>query len=114
MFLQLQEHLQFAVRQKTRQNAGSVIVVKQLSAKLKVQFIIKRMNSFHDMFRLHFQICIIIKRDFFHVMSSPFHKYFCYYNKNKDIYQEDHKKRKRKHDEAGKQKMEMQEQYGVP
>ena len=36
--------------------------------------------------------------------SSPFHKYFCYYNKNKDIYQEDHEKRKRKHDEAGKQK----------
>ena len=61
----LKKHLKLTVTMKTRKHPGSMHVVQQLSAELHVEFIIEMRDPLFDLFRLKFQILIIVK-PFFH------------------------------------------------
>ena len=67
---QLLQHGDFGIRVETRKHAGRVIVVKELPAKFQIQLSAKLADPVTDMFRLHFQIQIIIKACSFHLLSS--------------------------------------------
>ena len=49
----LHQHLQFAVRCKTRQYTGCVVIIKKLSSKLQVELVVKLIDTFPDVLRLH-------------------------------------------------------------
>ena len=49
----LLQHPNFAVRRKTGQHAGCMIVVKQLAAKLQIQLAAELGNAVLDVLRLH-------------------------------------------------------------
>ena len=46
----LHQHTQFTVRSKSRKNSGSMVIVKKLSAKFQIQFIVKLVDSFTNVF----------------------------------------------------------------
>ena len=63
LFLQFTQHGDLGIRLKSREYAGSVVVVKELAAKLKVQFAAELRNPFSDMLRLCREVLFIIKSD---------------------------------------------------
>ena len=65
LVFQLQQHLQLGVRLKARQHAGSVVVVKQLAAKLQVELVVKLGDPLPDMRRLHGKVFVVVK-SYFH------------------------------------------------
>ena len=58
---QLQQHPELAVRGKAGKHAGRVVVVKQLPAELQVQLVPKLADALPDVFRLHFQVFLVVK-----------------------------------------------------
>ena len=65
LVFQLQQHLQLGVRLKARQHAGSVVVIKQLAAKLQVELVVKLGDPLPDMRRLHGKVFVVVK-SYFH------------------------------------------------
>ena len=68
---QLHEHPQLTVRLKSRQDSGSVEVVKELPAEFQVELIVKLVNPLPDMLGLRFQVFLIIKSDFHILRTFP-------------------------------------------
>ena len=72
--LHLQQHFHLAIRRKPRQHAGSVVIIKELTAEFQVQLTAKLTDALPDLIRLHLQVFFIIKADFEHdfllVLSS--------------------------------------------
>ena len=66
MIGKLHQHAKLAVRCKTRQNSGCVVIIKEFSAKFQVEFSAELGDALCDFFRLHFQISIVVKPDFEH------------------------------------------------
>ena len=58
---QLQQHPKLTVGSKTRQNPGSMKIIKQLPAELEVKLIPKLINTLADVIRLRLQIFVIVK-----------------------------------------------------
>ena len=48
VFFHLQQHPDFAVRLKARKDTGSMIIIKELSAKLQIQFAAELLNAVAD------------------------------------------------------------------
>ena len=61
VFLELEEHLHLAVRMESRKDTAGVIVVKQLSAKLHVQFIAELGDALLDVLRLNLKILFVVE-----------------------------------------------------
>ena len=70
LILQLQQHLQLAVRLEARQHAGGMIVVEQLAAELQIQLVVKLLDALADMLGLHRKIFVVVKSNFH--CSFPF------------------------------------------
>ena len=47
---ELHQHTELAVRFKTRENSGSMIIIKKLAAEFQIKLVIKLADSFTDMF----------------------------------------------------------------
>ena len=58
---ELHEHLEFAVWLKAGQHPGCMVVVEQFAAELQVQFVSETPDALPDMFRLNFQIFLVVK-----------------------------------------------------
>ena len=69
----LHQHTQFAVRLKSRKNSGSMVVIKKLAAKFQIKFVSKLVNTFPNMFGLHFQILVVVKSYLHLFISFPHH-----------------------------------------
>ena len=65
-----QKHPQLAVRCKARKNPGCVVVIEQFSAKFEVELITELVDTLTDMFRLHFQVFVVVKTDFHLILRS--------------------------------------------
>ena len=60
---QLHQHAQLTVGLETGQDAAGMIVVKQLSAKLHVEFVAELGDSFLDVFRLDAEVLFVVKSE---------------------------------------------------
>ena len=69
----LHQHAQFAVRLKSRKNSGSMVVIKKLAAKFQIKFVSKLVDTFPNMFGLHFQILVVVKSYLHLFISFPHH-----------------------------------------
>ena len=69
----LHQHTQFAVRLKSRKNSGSMVVIKKLAAKFQIKFVSKLVDTFPNMFGLHFQILVVVKSYLHLFISFPHH-----------------------------------------
>ena len=63
---QLAQHPDLGVRLKARKDAGGVIVVKKLAAEFHVELAAECVNPVADVFRLRFQIFLVVKTDLLH------------------------------------------------
>ena len=61
---QLHQHLQLRVGSEAGQYPGSVIVVEELSAEFQIELVPKLDNTLLDVFRLRFQVFVIVKTNF--------------------------------------------------
>ena len=57
----MHQHAQLAVGQESRQHTASVVVVKQLTSKLKVQLVAELSDTLLDLFGLYLEILFYIK-----------------------------------------------------
>ena len=57
----LKEHLELAVRLKSRQDAAGMVVVKQLPAELHVKFVTELRNPLLDVLGLDLQIFLVVE-----------------------------------------------------
>ena len=72
LVLQLAEHPDLGVGVEARQHPGGVIVVKEFSAKLQIEFAAELVNAGADVFRLHFQVFLVIEpKSFDHIGALP-------------------------------------------
>ena len=59
----LLKHLSFCVWSKSREDASSVVIVEQFTAKLKVELAAKFTDTLVDSIRLHSDVLLVIKAD---------------------------------------------------
>ena len=71
LVLHFQQHTHLAVRMKARQHAGSMIIVKELSAELKIQLPAEFRDPVADVLRLQLHIFVIIKANCTHKTTFP-------------------------------------------
>ena len=57
---QLIQHLEFAVRLKTRQDAAGMVIVEQFPAEFHVQFVAEGCDAFLDAIRLDLDIFLVV------------------------------------------------------
>ena len=67
------QHSDLDVWLETRKNSGSMIVVKQLAAEFQIQLVVKSVDSFHDLGRLHLNVFLIIECYFIHRAHLQIH-----------------------------------------
>ncbi len=80
----LHQHAEFAVRFKARKDSGGMIVVKELAAEFKIQFITELANTFTDVIGLHGQVFGVVEPLFLHdcmFLLHIFRIYFYYLTK---------------------------------
>ena len=67
---QLHEHLQLAVRGKSRQNPRGVKIVEELAAELQIQLVVKLIDALPDVGGLHGQVFVVVKSNLHGIHSS--------------------------------------------
>ena len=75
VLLELLKHTELAVRLEAGQDAGRVIIVKELAAELQIELAAETRNALFDLFRLNSQVFLIVKAEFIHAFS-PFSRLF--------------------------------------
>ncbi len=66
LVLELEQHADFGIRGKARQNAGGVIVVEQLASEFEIELAAEAGNAFADLFRLDAEVFVVVKADSVH------------------------------------------------
>ena len=67
LFFQLKQHFDFAVRLKTGQDPGGVMIVKKFSTKFQIKLAAKLFNPFFNPLGLQRQIFFVVKTEPVHV-----------------------------------------------
>ena len=67
--LHLHEHAHLAVRLEARQDAGGVIIVKELAAEFQIELAAEKVDPLADLFRLHAHVFVVVKTDQLHTSS---------------------------------------------
>ena len=70
LIFKLKQHPQLAVRLKARKNAGSVVVVKELSAELHIELSAEARHSLSYLLGLGLDIFFVVESFFEHLVSS--------------------------------------------
>ncbi len=60
----LHQHAQLGIGRKAGKHAGSMVIVKKLSAELQIKLVAELVDAFLDVLGLHFQIFFVVKTGF--------------------------------------------------